>query len=69
MVYGVKGGGPLGMDPPPSAFCTVNLCLVTIKYKNPSCTNKTVPQKYVFDFKEYIFLINTFTFHRLEYIS
>ncbi len=48
---------------------TVNLCLVTIKYKNPSCTNITVPQKYVFDFKEYIFPINTFTFHRLEYIS
>ena len=48
---------------------TVNLCLVTIKHKNPSCTNITVPQKYVFDFKEYIFPINTFTFHRLEYIS
>jgi hypothetical protein len=32
--------------------CTVNLCLVTIKYKNPSWTNITVPQKYVFDFKE-----------------
>ena len=32
--------------------CTVNLCLVTIKHKNPSCTNITVPQKYVFDFKE-----------------
>ncbi len=47
---------------------TVNLCLVTIKYKNPSCTNITVPQKYVFDFNEYIFPINTFTFHRLEYI-
>ena len=31
---------------------TVNLCLVTNKYKNPSCTNITVPQKYVFDFKE-----------------
>jgi hypothetical protein len=48
---------------------TVNLCLITIKYKNPSCTNITVPQKYVFDFKEYIFPINTFTFHRLENIS
>ncbi len=48
---------------------TVNLCLVTIKYKNPSCTNITVPQKYVFDFKEYLFPINTFTFHRLEHIS
>ncbi len=48
---------------------TVNLCLVTIKYKNPSWTNITVPQKYVFDFKEYIFSINTFTYHRLEYIS
>ena len=32
-------------------YCAVNLCLVTIKYKNPSWTNKTVPQKYVFDFK------------------
>ncbi len=31
---------------------TVNLCLVTIKYKNPSFTNINVPQKYVFDFKE-----------------
>jgi hypothetical protein len=31
--------------------------------------NITVPQKYVFDFKKYIFPINTFTFHRLEYIS
>ncbi len=31
---------------------TVNLCLVTIKYKNPSWTNNTVPQKYVFDFKK-----------------
>ncbi len=31
---------------------TVNLCLVTNKYKNPSWTNITVPQKYVFDFKE-----------------
>jgi hypothetical protein len=30
---------------------TVNLCLVTIKYKNPSCKNITVPQKYVFDFE------------------
>jgi hypothetical protein len=49
--------------------CTVNLCLVTIKYKNPSCTNITVPQKYVFDFREYIYPINTFAFHRLEYIS
>ncbi len=48
---------------------TVNLCLVTIKYKNPSCTNITVPQKYVFDLKKYIFPINTFTFHRLENIS
>jgi hypothetical protein len=48
---------------------TVNLCLVTIKYKNTSCTNITVPQKYVFDLNEYIFPINTFTFHRLEYIS
>ena len=25
---------------------TVNLCLVTFKYKNPSWTSKTVPQKY-----------------------
>jgi hypothetical protein len=32
--------------------CTVNLCRVIIKYKNPSWTNKTVPQKYIFDFKE-----------------
>jgi hypothetical protein len=31
---------------------TVNLCLVIIKYKNTSWTNITVPQKYVFDFKE-----------------
>ncbi len=31
---------------------TVNLCLVTIKYKNPSWTSITVPQKYVFYFKE-----------------
>jgi hypothetical protein len=31
---------------------TVNLCLVTIKYKNPSWTNITVLQKYVFDLKE-----------------
>jgi len=31
---------------------TVNVCLVTIKYKNPSWTNITVPKKYVFDFKE-----------------
>ena len=38
-----------GQNPQP---CTVNLCLVTIKYKNPSWTNITVPQKYVFDFKE-----------------
>jgi hypothetical protein len=30
---------------------TVNLCLVTIKYKNPSWTSITVPLKYVFDFK------------------
>jgi hypothetical protein len=30
----------------------VNLCLVIIKYKNPSWTNKTVPQKFLFDFKE-----------------
>jgi hypothetical protein len=30
---------------------TVNLCLVTFKYKNTS-RNITVPQKYVFDFKE-----------------
>ncbi len=37
-----------------------------MKYKNQSCTNITVPQKYVFDFKEYIFPINIFTFHRLE---
>ncbi len=35
-----------------SVFYTVNLCLVTIKYKNPSWTNITVPQKNVFDFKE-----------------
>ncbi len=34
------------------SLCTVNLCLVTIKYKNPSWTNITVPQKNVFDFKE-----------------
>jgi hypothetical protein len=32
--------------------CTVNLFLVTIKYKNPSWKNKTFPQKYVYDFKE-----------------
>jgi hypothetical protein len=31
---------------------TVNLCLVIIKYKNPSWTSITIPQKYVFDFKE-----------------
>jgi hypothetical protein len=31
---------------------TVNLSLVTIKYKNISWTNITVPQKHVFDFKE-----------------
>ncbi len=31
---------------------TVNLCLVTIKYKNPSWTSITVPQKYVLYFKE-----------------
>jgi hypothetical protein len=31
---------------------TVNLCLATIKYKNPSWTSITDPQKYVFDFKE-----------------
>ncbi len=31
---------------------TVNLCLVSIKYENPSWTNITVPHKYVFDFKE-----------------
>jgi hypothetical protein len=31
---------------------TVNLGLVTIKYKNTSWINITVPQKYVFDFKE-----------------
>jgi hypothetical protein len=30
---------------------TVNVCLVTIKYKNPSFTNITVPQKYIFDLK------------------
>ncbi len=47
---------------------TVHLCLVTIKYKNPSWTNITVPQKYVFDFKEKIFPLNNFTFHRLIYI-
>ncbi len=35
-----------------SVVHTVNLCLVNIRYKNPSCTNKTVPQKYVFVFKE-----------------
>ncbi len=35
-----------------SVYCTVNLCLATIKYKNPSWTSITVPQKYVFDFKE-----------------
>jgi hypothetical protein len=34
------------------SFHTVNLCLVTIKYKNPSWTNITVSQKYVFDLKE-----------------
>ncbi len=33
-------------------YYTVNLCLVIIKYKNPSWTSITVPQKYVFDFKE-----------------
>ncbi len=30
------------------------MCLVTIKYKNPSATYKTIPQKYVFDNKENI---------------
>jgi hypothetical protein len=34
------------------SLTTVNLCLVTVKYKNPSCTIITVPQKYVFDFKK-----------------
>ncbi len=38
------------------------MCLVTIKYKNPSWTNITVPRKYVFP-------LNILTFHRLEYIS
>ena len=45
------------------------MCLVIIKYKNSSWTKKTVPYKYVFDFKEWIFLLNTFTFHKMEYIS
>jgi hypothetical protein len=40
----------------PAELCeyiwTVNLCLVTIKYKNSSWTNMTIPLKYVFDFKE-----------------
>jgi hypothetical protein len=57
-------------DPPLLAVpCTVNLCLVTIKNENPSWTNKTVPRKYVFDLKEKIYPLNTFTFHRLEYVS
>jgi hypothetical protein len=43
-----RGAGAMGSG----GGCTVNLCLVTIKYKNPSRTNLTVPQKYVFDFKE-----------------
>ncbi len=51
----VNIGDTLGRSRRKIATCcryTVNLCLVTIKYKNPSWTKKTVPQKYVFDFKE-----------------
>jgi hypothetical protein len=42
----------LGLIGPRAVGERVKLCLVTIKYKNTSWRNITVPQKYVFDFKE-----------------
>jgi hypothetical protein len=47
-----SGIGKGRLDEKVIQYCTVNLCLVTIKYKNPSWTSITVHQKYVFYFKE-----------------